>query len=96
MPGYIHIFRSEVATGTYGSSLTEFQLTYTSGRHSWAGTFDEAGLEEFLTHEVSLPAETAAEVVKRARLHGNVTISEVSIPENEAGALGLRQMPNDI
>ncbi len=96
MAGYIHIFRNEVATGTYGSSMPEYQLTYTTGKVSWAATFDEAGLEEFLTRDVALSAENAAEAVRRARLQGNATISEVHIPENEAGAMGLRQMPADV
>ena len=96
MAGYIHIFRNEVRTGTYGSSSTEYQLTYASGRVSWAATFDEARLEEFLRDDVGLTPEQAAEAVTRARLQGNATISEVHIPENEAGAMGLRQMPSDV
>lgn len=96
MAGYIHIFRNEVATGTYGSSSTEYQLTYTTGKVSWAATFDEGGLEEFLTHDVGLTTENAAEAVSRARLQGNANISDVHIPENEAGAMGLRQMPADV
>jgi hypothetical protein len=96
MAGYIHIFRNEVATGTYGSSATEYQLTYTSGRNSWAGTFDEAGLEEFLANDVGLTEENAAEAVVRARLQGNVTITDVEISEHEAGPRGLHQMPSDI
>lgn len=96
MAGYIHIFRTEAATGTYGNSSTEYQLTYATGKVSWAATFDEAGLEEFLIHDVGLTPENAAEAVTRARLQGNATISEVHIPENEAGAMGLRQMPSDI
>ena len=96
MAGYIHIFRNEVATGTYGSSSPAYQLTYTTGKMSWASTFDEAGLEEFLTHDVGLTPEQAAEAVSRARLQGNSTISEVHIPEHEAGAMGLRQMPADV
>ena len=95
MAGYIHIFRNEVRTGTYGTSATEYQLTYTTGRVSWAATFDEPGLEEFLTHDVGLTPENAAEAVSRARLQGNATIPDVHIPENEAGAMGLRQMPSD-
>ncbi len=96
MAGYIHIFRNEVATGTYGGSAVEYQLTYALGTHSWAGTFDEAGLEEFLEKQVGLPAESVAEAVSRARLQGNVNISEVTIKESEAGAMGLHQMPADI
>lgn len=96
MAGYIHIFRTDVATGTYGSSSTEYQLTYATGKISWAATFDEGGLEEFLVHDVGLTPEQAAEAVSRARLQGNATISEVRIPEHEAGAMGLRQMPADI
>jgi len=96
MAGYIHIFRIEVATGTYGSAATEYQLTYTNGKVSWAATFDEAGLEEFLEKEVGLATVNVAEAVTRARLQGNVTIADVDIPETEMGAMGLNQMPSDI
>lgn len=96
MAGYIHIFRTDVATGTYGSSSPEYQLTYATGKVSWAATFDEAGVEEFLVHDVGLTPENAREAVTRARLQGNATISEVHIPESEAAAMGLRQMPTDI
>lgn len=96
MAGYIHIFRNEVATGTYGSSATEYQLTYSNGKLSWAGTFHEAGLEEFLTDHIGLAPENVAEAVTRARLQGNVTIAEVHVPENELGAMGLTQMPSDV
>lgn len=95
MAGYIHIFRTELATGTYGSSITEYQLTYTSGRNSWARTFDGEGLEEFLVHDVGLAPEDAATILDRARLQGNVTVADINIPESEAGALGLQQMPVD-
>jgi len=96
MAGYIHIFRIDVATGTYGSSATEYQLTYTNGKVSWAATFDEGGLEEFLDKQVGLAAPNVAEAVTRARLQGNVTIAEVEIPESEVAAMGLNQMPSDI
>ncbi len=96
MAGYIHIFRSDVATGTYGSSATEYQLTYSNGNVSYAGTFNEAGLEEFLTTQLALAPENVAEAVTRARLQGNVTIAEVHVPESELPAMGLHEMPSDI
>ena len=95
MAGYIHIFRSEVATGTYGNSVPEYQLTYSNGNLSWAGTFSEAGLEEFLSEQLGLAAQNVAEAVARARLQGNVTIADVHVPETELGAMGLSQMPSD-
>ena len=96
MAGYIHIFRTDVATGTYGIAATEYQLTYTNGKISWAKTFDEGALEEFLEKDLAIPPENVAEAVTRARLQGNVTISEVDVPESELGAMGLSQMPSDV
>jgi hypothetical protein len=95
MAGYIHIFRSNAATGTYGIGYPEYQLTYNTGTSSWARVFDEASLEEFLLSNLGLAEDTAGAVMDRARLHGNVTIADVDIPENEAGTMGMRQMPSD-
>jgi hypothetical protein len=94
MVGYIHIFRNELATGTYGSSATQYQLTYTSSGHSWAATFDEGRLEDFLA-EIGIPRISAAEAVNRARLQGNTTIADVTVHESELSAMGLQQMPTD-
>ncbi len=96
MAGYIHIFRNEVATGTYGSSAPEYQLTYSNGKTSWAGTFNEAGLEEFLATQLGLAPENVSEAITRARLQGNVTIADVHAPESELAAMGLSQMPSEI
>ena len=96
MTGYLHIFRSDVATGTYVRPVPEFQLTYTSGRHSWARTFDEDGLEEFLLSELALAPESTAEIMQRIRTDGNATIPDVSVSEEEMSAMKLLEMPSDM
>ena len=96
MTGYLHIFRSDVATGTFGRPIPEFQLTYTSGRQSWARTFDEESLEEFLVSELALTPEYTEEIMDRVRLQGNVTVPDIEIAEVEASAMRLHQMPSDI
>lgn len=96
MAGYIHIFRTEAATGTYGSSaIVEYQLNYVTGGKTFAGTMDDARLEEFLSHNVGYTADTAAEILDRVRLYGNVTLPDVEIRESEAGASGLHELPSD-
>ena len=96
MAGYIHIFRNEVATGTYGArAIAEYQLNYVVGGKSFAGSMDEARLEEFLVHDVGFTPDTTAEILDRVRLHGNVTLPDIEIRENEASAAGLREMPSD-
>lgn len=96
MAGYIHIFRSEVATGTYGArAIAVYQLNYVSGGKTFAGTMSEARLEEFMVHDVGFTADTAAEILDRVRLHGNVTLPDVEIRTSDASAAGLRELPSD-
>jgi hypothetical protein len=96
MAGYIHIFRTEASTGTYGArAIAEYQLNYVSGGKSFGGTMDEVRLEEFLTHDVAMTPDTTGEIHDRVRLHGNVTLPDVEIRESEAGAAGLRELPSD-
>jgi hypothetical protein len=96
MAGYIHIFRNEVATGTYGAPvIAEYQLNYVAGGKTFGGTMNEGRLEEFLVHDVGFTIDTTAEILDRVRLHGNVTLPDVEIRENEASAAGLRELPSD-
>ena len=96
MAGYIHIFRTEAATGTYGApSIAEYQLNYVTGGKTFGGTMDETRLEEFLVRDVGFTADVTAEILDRVRLHGNVTLPDVEIRTSEAGAMGLRELPSD-
>ena len=95
MAGYVHITRTDVATGTYGRSAEEYRFIYTAGGNSWARTFDDRGLEEFLTSEVGLPPNVAGEIANRARLHGNVTVPDIALRESELPAMQLTQLPSD-
>ena len=95
MAGYIHIFRSEVATGTLGRSAAEYQLTYTTGGNSYASSFGEAELEEFLVRHVGLTLDEAGTVMDRVRLQGNATLPDIELRETEIGAMGLEQSPSD-
>jgi hypothetical protein len=95
MAGYIHIFRSDVATGTFGSSAPEYQFTYTSRGSSWTRSFDEVSLEEFLLNDLAFDYDVVADLMKSVRLHGNATVPEIDIRESDTSALGLKQMPSD-
>ena len=96
MAGYVHITRAGAATGTYGATaVPEYQLTYVSGSESFARTFMEADLEEFLVAHLALDADVTASVMDRTRLHGNATVSEVDLPSQTAAALGFVQLPSE-
>lgn len=95
MAGYIKIMASNLATGTCGPGVEEYQFSYVTGGNAWVRTFDLVGMEEFLISEVGLTPERVREVMKQVRLQGTVTVPGVELRENEANALGLHHFPSD-
>ncbi len=96
MPGYAHLFRLGAREATHGTSVTEYQFTYNGGGDSWARTFDdEASLAKFLRSNVGLTHARTDQVLTELQRSGKITIAEVDIPENQAPAIGLEQMPSD-
>jgi len=96
MPGYAHLVRLGAREGTYGQTVGEYQFTYSSAGKTWARTFgDEASLSEFLLSEAAIPQDIVDPAMSDLARIGNVTIANVEIPETEAAAMGLEQIPSE-
>lgn len=96
MPGYAHLVRLGVREATYGRTIGEYQFTYNSAGKSWVRTFDdEASLAEFLLSDVAIPQDIAGPAMSDLERIGNTTIANVEIPETEAAAMGLEQLPSE-
>lgn len=95
MSGFVHIFRLEQATGTYGKTVFRYQLNYTVGGNTYVRVFDEGGLDLFLRSDLSLTPEMAGKTMRELRAVGKATVADVDIPAHELPALGLEQLPSD-
>jgi hypothetical protein len=95
MAGYIKIMASNLATGTCGPAVEEYQFSYVSGGNAWVRTFDFTGMEQFLISEVGLTPERVRDLMKQVRLQGTATIPGAEFSENQALTLGLEHMPSD-
>ncbi len=96
MPGYAHIVRLGLREGTYGRTVGDYQFTYNASGKTWARTFeDEDSLAEFLVNNAAIPRDIADPAMSELARVGNATIANVEIPETEAGAMGLEQMPSE-
>jgi len=95
MAGYLHIFRVGTESQPHQKSVPEYQLTYNIGGCTFARSFDENALREFLAEEMAVDPRTVRNAMDELRSVGKTTISEVELPKNQAAALGLEQLPAD-
>ena len=97
MPGILHIFRIGEEVSKHQETVPEYQVNYVVAEgHSYARTFTgRAPLAEFLAHSALVPENLAEQALRELDRIGDVTISEVEIPEHEAAAIGLEELPSD-
>lgn len=96
MAGYAHIFTLGEVVDSAGIRVPEYQFTYNDGINSYARTFDEMGLLEFLKDELGLTPDVFNLALTELRDKGNANISDLDIPQHEASALGLAEVPSDV
>lgn len=97
MPGILHIFRIGEEVSKHQETVPECQVNYVVAEgNSYARTFTgRAPLAEFLAHSALVPENLAEQALRELDRIGDVTISEVEIPEHEAAAIGLEELPSD-
>lgn len=95
MPGFAHIFLLGAEPQKYGKIVPQYQFNYTMGGNSYVRVFDEKGLEQFLGSEIGMTPEMVDKAMQELRQLGKTTIAHVEIPEHQAPALGLQQLPAD-
>ena len=86
MSGILHIFRTQPDA---------YQVNYTLGAYSWVRTMTREQLEEVLVTPAAFDDLLIAKVFDELGAKDNVTVSDVTISENEASALGFEPMPSD-
>ena len=89
MAGYAHIITLPA------EPVPQYQFTYNTGGSSYARTFTEQGLLEFLESKVALTSAVMDQVVDQLRSGGRATVPELEIPDNETAMLGLQQVSSD-
>jgi hypothetical protein len=95
MAGYAHIITLGEAIDSAGIRAPEYQFTYNDGNNSYARTFDETGLIEFLTEDIALTPEALNMVLAQLRDKGNANVADLHIPPRETSVLGLKEVPSD-
>lgn len=93
--GRLHIFEVAKATGTYGETVHQYQVSYNDAGNTYSGLMEEEKLENFLRTKLGLSPEEVGRIMAELHASRNITLEEVDLPENEAGALGLVQEPSD-
>ena len=93
--GFAHIIALAVAEDSAGIRVPQYQFTYNDGGNSYARTFDEFHLIEFLKGDLGLFPDIADRILTDVRTIGNATVRDVHIPETEAAAMGLMQVGSD-
>ena len=97
MSGIIHIFRVGEVRDRYQQPVAEFQLNYDPGDgNTYARTVSgREPLAEFLAASAHVPQPDVENALQALDAAGHVTIPDVEIPEHEAAAIGLEELPSD-
>ena len=96
MAGYAHIITLGEMVDAAGIRVPQYQFTYNDGSNSYARTFDEMGLVEFLKDDIALAPDVLNDVLTGLRARGNVNIADLHIPQQEASVMGLKEVPSDV
>ena len=97
MPGVLHIFRLGDERAQHRDTVSEYQVSYSVGDgNSYARTFaGRESLSEFLASKALIPEQSLGAALRELDSTGHLTITEVEIPEHEAAAIGLEELPSD-
>ncbi len=93
--GRLHIFEVGIGTGTYGATIHQYQVSYNDAGNTFSGLMEEEKLKDFLHTKIGVSPEEVERTIAELRSSGHVTLGDVDLPENEAGAVGLQQEPSD-
>ncbi len=94
MPGRLHIFQLGTHKGKYGD-VRDYQVNYSNAGNTWTTTLDEDKLKEFLAYKAVVEKGAADRALAELHRAGHTTLPDIEIPESEAGAMGLVQLPSD-
>jgi hypothetical protein len=95
MSGYIHITRLRARTGTDNRAVTDYQVNYVTSGVSYAASYDEEELTEFLRTKVPLDAAQCIAIITEVNNVGHANIADIHIPKSQASAMGMEQLPDD-
>jgi hypothetical protein len=96
MAGYAHIIKLGEVVDSAGIRVPEYQFTYNDGSNSYARTFDEVGLVEFLKEDIALTPESLNALLTDLRDRGNTNVANLDIREQDASVMGLKEVPSDV
>jgi len=96
MAGYAHIIKLGEVVDSAGISVPEYQFTYNDGSNSYARTFDEMGLVEFLKEDIALTPEALNALLTELRDRGNTNLAGLDIAHQDASVMGLKEVPSDV
>ncbi len=95
--GMLRVFRLPAKENAAPEKIAReknYQVNYVTGGSSYARTFeDEDRLAEFLLTIAGVDQGRLERALAELRRSGNTNIPGVEIPEREAGAYGLEEMP---
>ena len=94
--GFAHIIKLGEVGDSGGLRIPQYQFTYDDGQNTYARTFDETGLGEFLRDDIGLRPDLLDAVMSDLRSGENAILKDVHIAENEASVMGLMQAPSDV
>ncbi|SRR5579884_2701236 len=97
MAGILHIFRVGEEAAKHHETIPEYQVNYVVGDgNSYARTFTgREPLAEFLASTALVPENLVEQRLRELDTTGHVTLTEIEIPEHEAAAIGLEELPSD-
>ncbi len=93
--GRLHIFELGKHPGKYGETIPEFQVNYSADGNTFIGVMEEEKLRSFLNSKAAVSPDSLDSVMAELRRNGQLTLTDIEIPESEAPALGLNQQPGD-
>ncbi len=97
MSGILHIFRVGEERDPHRQLIPEYQLNYdVASGNTYARTFTgREPLAEFLADKALVPNAALEETMRELDSAGHITIPDVEIPEKDAAAIGLEELPSD-
>jgi|SRR3954469_22413106 hypothetical protein len=93
--GYAHIIRLGDLTAGSSALAPQYQFTFNDGNRNFGRVFNDVELLEFLADDLGLTNDVIDTIAAELRDHGTATVSQLSISENQASAMGLNVVQSE-
>ena len=94
--GFAHIIKVAVAEDSQGLHSPQYQFSFNNGSSTFARTFTEEGLLDFLREDLGLRPALLDRVRDDLGTRSDSLISDIEFSDNDAAALGFAHVGSEV